>query len=231
MERAIGAAVYLAGPGRKSDPGKPKYPVPLKRDAENSTVSGHIILDDGDIVHCGIRPPSTSNSRGALQRYRLRDPWTRSPAKRSRRKRDRITGHSLRVVNLLYVCRCSVGMVNGSSAAQGEQPAQNKYKPKNSSRHNCGLPILAIRRRRDFYQPWFSWQVKFFCFSNLFCKHPPTEPIQNFLRPLSKFAKLAPTLLQIFMYDPQNPHLLSGASGRFKHSQCPFCQRRGDHLS
>ena len=152
MERAIGAAVYLAGPGRKSDPGKPKYAVPANRDAENSAVSGHIILDDGGIVHRGIRSPSARNGRGALQCYALRDPWTRSPAKRSRRKRDRITVHSLCVVNLLYVCRCSVGMVNGSSAAQGEQPAQNKYKPKNSSRHNCGLPILAIRRRRDFYQ-------------------------------------------------------------------------------
>src|SRR5207302_11149183 len=152
-----------------------------------SAVPRHIRLGHGGIVHRGIRSPSARNGRGALQCYAFRDPWTRRPAKRSRRKRDRITVHSLCVVNLLYVCRCSVGMVNGSSAAQGEQPAQNKYKPKNSSRHNCGLPILAIRRRRDFYQPWFSWQVKFFCFSNLFCKHPPTEPIQNFLRPSSKF--------------------------------------------
>src|SRR6266403_4296675 len=147
MKRAIGAAVYLAGPARKSDPGKPKYAVPANRDIENSTVSGHIILDDGDIVHCRIRSSSTGDGRSALQRYALPDTWTRSPTKRSRRKRDRIAVHSLCVVNLLYVCRCSVGMVNGSSAAQGEQPAQNKYKPKNSSRHNCGLPILAIRRR------------------------------------------------------------------------------------
>src|SRR5438105_14013216 len=83
MKRAIGAAVYLAGPGRKSDPGKPKYAVPLNRDAENSAVSGHIILDDGDIVHRGIRSPSARNGRSALQCYALRDPWTRSSDKRS----------------------------------------------------------------------------------------------------------------------------------------------------
>src|SRR5438093_7462390 len=91
MKRAIGAAVYLAGPGRKSDPGKPKYAVPANRDAENSAGSGHIILDDGGIVHRGIRSPSARNGRSALQCYALRDPWTRSPSKRSRRKRDRIT--------------------------------------------------------------------------------------------------------------------------------------------
>src|SRR5437588_4055280 len=91
MKRAIGATVYLARTRGKSDSGKPKYPVPLKRDAENSAVSGHIILDDGDIVHCGIRSPSASDGRSALQRYRLRDPCTRSPAKRSRRKRECVT--------------------------------------------------------------------------------------------------------------------------------------------
>src|SRR5438046_8871299 len=117
MKRAIGAAVYLAGPGRKSDPGKPKYPVPLKRDAENSAVSGHIILDDGDIVHCGIRSPSASVGRGALQCYRLRDTWPRSPAKRSRRKRDRVTVMRGVLQSLRTLCR-AVGGVNRICAAR-----------------------------------------------------------------------------------------------------------------
>src|SRR6266550_139321 len=125
MKRAIGAAVYLGGSGRKSDPGKPKYPVPANRDAENSAVSGHIILDDGGIVHRGIRPPSARNGRSALQRYRLRDPWTRSPAKRSRRKRDRITVTS-GVLQSLHAGHRAVGRVNRSSAARGAKATQNK---------------------------------------------------------------------------------------------------------
>src|SRR5437588_13120473 len=125
MKRAIGATVYLARTRGKSDSGKPKYPVPLKRDAENSAVSGHIILDDGDIVHCGIRSPSASDGRGALQCYRLRDPWTRSPAKRSRRKRDRITVMRGVLQSLQTRCR-AVGRVNRSSAARSAKAAQNK---------------------------------------------------------------------------------------------------------
>src|SRR2546423_15479795 len=125
MKRAIGAAVYLAGPGRKSDPGKPKYAVPANRDAENSAVSGHIILDDGDIVHCGIRSPSTRNGSGALQCYRLRDPWTRSPAKRSRRNRDLVT--VMRGVLQSLHTRCpAAGRVNRSSPALRSKAAQNK---------------------------------------------------------------------------------------------------------
>src|SRR5436305_10845997 len=125
MKRAIGAAVYLAGPGRKSDPGKPKYAVPANRDAENSAVSGHIILDDGGIVHRGIRSSSARNGRGALQCYALRDPWTRSPAKRSRRKRDRVTVMRGVLQSLQTRCR-AVGRVNRSSAARSAKAAQNK---------------------------------------------------------------------------------------------------------
>src|SRR5256886_13691496 len=125
MKRAIGATVYLARTRGKSDSGKPKYPVPLKRDAENSAVSGHIILDDGDIVHCGIRSPSASDGRGALQCYRLRDPWTRSPAKRSRRKRDRVTVMRGVLQSLHTRCR-AVGRVNRSSAARRAKAAKNK---------------------------------------------------------------------------------------------------------
>lgn len=93
----------------------------------------------------------------------FRDSDRRRPKECSRWQRDRVAVLR-RVMQSLYIRCRSVGLVNGRPAAQGEQAAENKDKPKDFSRHNCGLPILAMRRRRCSYQSQLSWQVKFFLF-------------------------------------------------------------------
>jgi hypothetical protein len=90
-------------------------------------------------------------------------------------------------------------MVNGRPATQGEQAAENKDRSKDFSRHNCGLSILAMRRRLCSYQPQISWRVKFFCFGNLFRKRLRAAFIHILPKPLSKLSKLASMLLQVFI--------------------------------
>ena len=61
-------------------------------------------------------------------------------------------------------------MVDRRLGARGAKSAQNKDKQKNVSRHlhNCGLSILAIGRRRHFYQSQSSGQAIFSDRANFF---------------------------------------------------------------